>query len=280
MNARERRVFVLCVALQALVVLAMVARKQAVLIFGRQITLKTNPVDPHSLFRGDYARLRTPVHAPEAPGWEPWPAKRGARVFAELAPSGTSWNLVAVHQARPTNLPDSHVVLRGKVLSHGQWAGQPVFDLVDLSSPGWLNRQSENAAWRSTWKPSGHSEQQIYHRGTRLPEGSTVYVVLSSFDGKDWHLQTTQPDDPRSTTRLDAGGGTITLKGRVGPHEEWKTLEVDYGIESFFIPEGKGRQYERGGLDMDVAVSRSGHAVVRKIRLPSDEESRSRNSGP
>jgi uncharacterized membrane-anchored protein len=41
---------------------------------------------------------------------------------------------------------------------------------------------------------------------------------------------------------------------------------MEYGIESFYIPEGKGRDYERGQLDVEVAVDRAGHGVIRSAR--------------
>lgn len=267
MSSRQKLIFALCVVLQVMVIVIMVTRKQAVIAFGKQIVLKTNPVDPHSLFRGDYARIRTAIHTPEISNWRPWPPKRGATVFTELTPSGTSWNLVTVHQAMPDHLPATNVVLRGKVRSHTQWSGQPIFNLVDVSSPGWLNTQPDDPDWQRSWGASGQLNH-LYHRGNRLPEGATVYVSLFSSDGRHWNLQGTDADSTRLAKRHYQWGGFITLKGRAGPYEEKKMLNVEYGIESYFVPEGKGRHYERSGLNVEVAVSRSGHAVVKKVILP------------
>lgn len=51
--------------------------------------------------------------------------------------------------------------------------------------------------------------------------------------------------------------------------EPCQTLEVEYGLEQFFVPEGEGRALEelRNGerLEVDVAVSTSGQAVLKRL---------------
>ena len=49
---------IIVVALQSLAILAMVGGKVQTLITGDLIILRTVPVDPRSLFRGDFVRLR------------------------------------------------------------------------------------------------------------------------------------------------------------------------------------------------------------------------------
>ncbi|MEN8195578.1 MAG: GDYXXLXY domain-containing protein, partial [Pseudomonadota bacterium] len=48
---------VLVVVLQTAALVGMVAVKHRTLIAGRPILLETEPIDPRSLFRGDYVRL-------------------------------------------------------------------------------------------------------------------------------------------------------------------------------------------------------------------------------
>ncbi len=49
------------------------------------------------------------------------------------------------------------------------------------------------------------------------------------------------------------------------------SLMLEYGIESYFVPEGKGQQLEsaarRGKLDVEVSVDRFGNAVITGIFL-------------
>ncbi|PJB76880.1 MAG: hypothetical protein CO095_02030 [Armatimonadetes bacterium CG_4_9_14_3_um_filter_58_7] len=45
-------------------------------------------------------------------------------------------------------------------------------------------------------------------------------------------------------------------------------IDVDYGIESYFVPEGRGKELEskRAGLTTEIAIDRFGHAVIRNVR--------------
>ena len=86
----------------------------------------------------------------------------------------------------------------------------------------------------------------------------TVYAVLTpEGDGKHWrigHFTLHRPD----------GGvflrGTLTNRGR-----------VEYGIESFFVQEGKGRAYEDAmrsrGLSAEIKVDSAGAAVVQRLHI-------------
>lgn len=44
-------------------------------------------------------------------------------------------------------------------------------------------------------------------------------------------------------------------------------ITVEYGIESYFVPEGKGRDIERrrGDMDAKVAIDRSGNAIIKSL---------------
>ncbi|MBI4354133.1 MAG: GDYXXLXY domain-containing protein [Candidatus Omnitrophica bacterium] len=101
---------------------------------------------------------------------------------------------------------------------------------------------------------------------TRLPSdrstftaGETVYVSLAS-DGSH-HV----------ATRLDSRPphGSLFLRGTAG-EATGRDVSVLYGIESYFVPEGKGRELEsaRGhGLDVRVAVDRFGRGVIQSVAV-------------
>lgn len=88
------------------------------------------------------------------------------------------------------------------------------------------------------------------------PEGLAVYAVLElEEDGKHWHAVRFTADLPQ---------GVKFLKGRyVGRNR------VEYGIESFFVQEGRGRDYEQAvrdrRLSAKVAVNRKGQAVLKEL---------------
>lgn len=265
MTRKTRYLLVLCAAFQAAVVLTMIARKQAVLYYGRTVVLESQPVDPHSLFQGDYARLRFALNNAPAPGWKPWPPKRGAEVFAELAPSATFWNLVAVHPSLPEGIPQDHAVLRGRVVSSNQQGGQPIVDLDYAPDPGWLAAQPDTASWRQSWRRNS-SDTGLWQYGNRFPEGAPVFVHLGSYDGSHWELR-----EVSASSVPSRGTATVreqrVLTARAGPYNELFTIAAEYGIETFFVPEGQGRGYERRGLPVEIAVDARGNAVVRRVRL-------------
>lgn len=91
------------------------------------------------------------------------------------------------------------------------------------------------------------------------PEGSnglTVYAIL-------------EPEDDRGhwqATRFSATPpqGVKFIKGRYGPWDR-----VSYGIESFFVQQGRGRGYEQAVRDRrlvaKVALGKNGQAVLREL---------------
>jgi len=66
------------------------------------------------------------------------------------------------------------------------------------------------------------------------------------------------------------------IKGRV--KTTWgERLAVEYGIESYFVPEGKGSELQREvgkTLDVKVAVDRFGNAAIKSL-MPSEREASS-----
>ena len=87
-------------------------------------------------------------------------------------------------------------------------------------------------------------------------QGRTVYVVLKpDEDGRHYHGEGVV-DDPPATGPFIRG----TLEG-------WN--RIVFGIESYFVQEGKGKKYEQAVLDhrlsAEVALSRDGRAALRRL---------------
>jgi uncharacterized membrane-anchored protein len=153
------------VGCQLLVLAGLIAQKQVTLITGTTILLKTVPVDPRDMFRGDYVTLR-----------------------------------------------------------------------YDMSR---LDR----------WQFGGET----------FRKGDSIYVALQK-QGRYWRgtrASHTPPSD-----------GSLFVAGRV-THASSDSMGVEYGIESYFVPEGKGHDLERAagqGLVVEAAVDRRGHAAIRGLR--------------
>jgi uncharacterized membrane-anchored protein len=80
---------IIAAALQLLVLGYMAGEREAVAVHGTRVWLRTVPVDPRDLFRGDYVRLRYEASTVPRERWAgtlpQTLAKRGDRVYALLA---------------------------------------------------------------------------------------------------------------------------------------------------------------------------------------------------
>ncbi len=106
--------FFVVVAAQMVGLVAFAGVREVAVTTGREITLQTAPVDPRSLFQGDYAILDYEIAAlPE--GLRDLPA--GSEIFVELYECGDVWCAVW-HD--PVGPPSSDVFIRGVVNQRGR----------------------------------------------------------------------------------------------------------------------------------------------------------------
>ncbi|MCC3156378.1 GDYXXLXY domain-containing protein [Hymenobacter sp. 15J16-1T3B] len=112
---QRRRRAVLAVAAQVLFVLLVAAAGYAVSHYGRTVALRTSPVDPRDLLRGDYVSLNYDISQVPRRLWRGEAEPRRRRpVYVELQPTAAGYYAAAaVYPAEPATLPTGHVVLRG-----------------------------------------------------------------------------------------------------------------------------------------------------------------------
>jgi uncharacterized membrane-anchored protein len=110
---------VLVVLLQTAALIGMVAIKQRTLATGTPILLETAPIDPRSLFRGDYVRLNYEISSIryDLVGGDS-DFDRHDTIFVLLQEGEKFWQPVSVHHEMPMQ-EDGAVVIRGEV----QWTG-------------------------------------------------------------------------------------------------------------------------------------------------------------
>jgi len=113
-----RLVFVVVVL--TLVLAGMIGRKQWTLITGTPVVLETQPVDPRSLFRGDYVRLNYTINTLGSDRFELPDVQRGDVVYVTLKKGDPYWQPVAVSTERPE---DDAVAIKGRVdrVSKQRW---------------------------------------------------------------------------------------------------------------------------------------------------------------
>ena len=113
--AKWRTALVALVAvMQALVLVYMVADRESLLASGRRITLDVRPVDPRSLFRGDYVTLSYDISRLSAAMFKPMPVVSD-RHYVRLKHEAGAWTAVAVSNALPAKVADDEIVLAGHV---------------------------------------------------------------------------------------------------------------------------------------------------------------------
>jgi uncharacterized membrane-anchored protein len=101
-----------------------------------------------------------------------------------------------------------------------------------------------------------------------LGRGAAVYVAIARGADGVW-------TSVKAARALDAAGGpeAIVLKGRIehGGGGDGRDAFVRYGIEKYFVPEGKGRELEALARDKKlaavVAVDGGGHAAIKGLMI-------------
>lgn len=190
MNVALRTVVVLLVL--SLMLVAIIAKRQYTLHTGTPILLETQPIDPRSLFRGDYVVLSYTIgnlQLAALAGDDDF--RLNQDVYVVLQQGATYWEPVSVHARRPPAEPP-RLVIRGRV---------------------------------------------------------------TALDGQSWDSETGRPE------RVD-------------------TLDVDYGIGSYFVPEGEGRDLERPSadnrIDLRIVVDRFGNAAIQAVLVNGEVRYRER----
>jgi uncharacterized membrane-anchored protein len=87
MTRRRRLAFWAVVAVQAVVLLGMIGINERALAGGEKVTLRTEPVDPLDLFRGNYVALRYEISNVQVPP----ETRRGDTVYVPLHEAGGVW---------------------------------------------------------------------------------------------------------------------------------------------------------------------------------------------
>lgn len=123
MKAKRGLLLLAVVVLQTAALMAMVAVKQRTLMTGAPVLLKTEPVDPRSLFRGDYVVLNYAINTLDYAGIDGDDGfDRHDDVFVVLRRGETYWEPVSIHHEMPARAPDT-VVIRGEVEYTDAWIG-------------------------------------------------------------------------------------------------------------------------------------------------------------
>jgi uncharacterized membrane-anchored protein len=123
LKARERKILLLTVMAQLVLLLGMIAVRSVPLVTGKTVLVRVQPVDPRDMFRGDYVILSYPFSrtSPElvqglpASEWGKW---RGRPVYVPLVPDSdrVHWRADKLTVVKP----ESGVFLKGQMSQYGR----------------------------------------------------------------------------------------------------------------------------------------------------------------
>lgn len=186
----SKKIFYLTVVFWLLIFSGFILYKEYTLRTGTEVILKTEPVDPRDLFRGDYVTLN--------------------------------------YEISTLNLEEIQVE-------------DPYFEYNDRI---YLALELENGYGVPKKIYKNPPDDELYIKGTVK---ELIYDWGEDEDGLT-------NEDPRL-----------------------KELRIEYGIESYFVPEGRGREIEsqqwtgRKGVDVKVVVDKFGNAVIKSLLIDGKE---------
>ena len=100
-----------------------------------------------------------------------------------------------------------------------------------------------------------------------------VYVVLAQ-SGAYWsaqHVQKTKPLDASTFIKGTVASGGVDTEFNVFQNQRFGSsrIHIIYGVEDYFIPEGKGRGFGFGNKDVAarVVVDENGNAVLKQLYI-------------
>lgn len=116
---------------------------------------------------------------------------------------------------------------------------------------------------------SGINLDKVKHDRTYFHRGQKVFVKLSKV-GDDWKAVRVS-----SKPIKDIGPDEVVLRGSVGKRPRRKSINVAYGIESYFVPEGEGKYIEKEmfkkRVKVELSIDKKGYASAGKIFIDEKE---------
>lgn len=115
--------FILAIALQLVIIFAIIIFKVSVLTGGTDIILKIQPVDPTSPLRGDYVSFQYDISRLDSYLFNGVLIRNGDSVYVTLVQRGKYWTAQRVQKSMPS-VKENQIFIKGKVASGGLTEGQ------------------------------------------------------------------------------------------------------------------------------------------------------------
>jgi len=238
----RKNLFILVVGLQIMLLAGMVFYKDRWIASGTKIILKTQPVDPRDLFRGDYVRLGYDISSldvSQLPAGET--IHRNDPVYVTLGRSSDgTWQALAFSRSQP----------QGVIFITGRAQNEP----------------HTVASWDITLALDDGTSRSLRPTWFDFREGDRVFACVDR-QGASRHI-----DREGSTSDCwDKEWQKITGVVTAARQTSSRRLAVEYGIESYFVEEGTGRDLEKRRdareLQAEVSLRPDGRALISRLLL-------------
>ena len=222
-----RSKFIFFVLLQVALLVGIIAYREYWVATGEKILLRTAPVDPRDLFRGDYVSLRYDISTIDLGALD---------VKESFKPNE---KIYVILEKKPDN------IFSAKSVSRELPAGKKFIQ-------GRVQYERPSSKWEVSLKDdSGNIHELKPQSFWNVKTGDRITFCL---DERGNIINFYKED---ADYRLKCRGQSLT--GAIEEIKEMKsrTLQVEYGIESCFVEEGKGRAIEssRNARELSVEVS-------------------------
>lgn len=106
---------------------------------------------------------------------------------------------------------------------------------------------------------------RVKYPGKHFKRGETVYVLLKEKDGyaEAKYITANKPEKNQ-----------LFITGKV-KYASSSTVQLDYGIENYFVPEGEGKKIERlrgKELSVKVSIDKNGRAKIKELVIHKEEK--------
>jgi uncharacterized membrane-anchored protein len=224
--------------IQIFILTGIIVYRQYWVATGERILLVTEPVDPRDIFRGDYVRLTYEIST------------------LDLNRLGVSERFKPRDKIYVTLERDENGIYRASFVSKRRAEGKPFIQ-------GRIKGVEPNAR---KWSIHVIDDSETIHlleaRWLDVRIGDRVTFCLDAI-GRIWNYYKEDFSSPVSKCR--------TGKSLVGMVEEMRPirfteLQVEYGIESYFVEEGRGREIESQrdlkSLKVEVSLRKDGRGTI------------------
>ena len=233
--------FIILVLIQIILLTGIIGYREYWISAGERILLKTVPVDPRDIFRGDYVQLTYEISNIDLDSIgikDSFRRNEKAYVVLEQDTENT-YKAISVNKT----MPDGKRFIQGRV-----------------------RYETQVSHWDVTLKEDNGNLRNIAPRWFfGFKKGDRIIFCIDQTDNVIQFYKDAMPDYGCPA------GSTIT--GIVEDVKETKSrqLNVEYGIESYFVEEGKGRAIESARnarkVTVEVSIRKDGKGIISALLI-------------